>query len=85
MTIFITLSLAGTETGPFDLYSNVDGFTTPFATGVSRAALLAGYETTAPDGTITVRLDDLNALCTPSTTDIYTCAIPNCNISGENI
>ena len=43
MTIFITLSLAGTETGPFDLYSNVDGFTTPFDTGVSRAALLAGY------------------------------------------
>lgn len=85
MTIFITLSLAGTETGPFDLYSNVDGFTTPFATGVSRAALLAGYETTAPDGTITVRLDDLNALCTPSTTDIYTCAIPNCDFSGEII
>ena len=85
MTIFITLSLAGTETGPFDLYSNVDGFTTPFATGVSRAALLAGYETTAPDGTITVRLDDLNALCTPSTTDIYTCTIPNCDFSGEII
>jgi hypothetical protein len=85
MTIFITLSLAGTETGPFDLYSNVDGFTTPFDTGVSRAALLAGYETTALDGTITVRLDDLNALCTPSTTDIYTCAIPNCDFSGEII
>jgi len=85
MTILITLSLAGTETGPFDLYSNVNGFTTPFDSGVSRAALLAGYETTAPDGTITVRLDDLNALCTPSTTDIYSCAIPNCDFTGTII
>lgn len=85
MTIFITLSLAGTETGPFDLYSNVDGFTTPFDTGVSRAALLTGYEVTAPDGTITVRLDNLNPLCAPSTTDIYTCTIPNCDFSGEII
>ena len=85
MTIFITLSLAGTETGPFDLYSNVDGFTTPFDTGVSRAALLTGYEVTAPDGTITVRLDNLNPLCAPSTTDIYTCTTPNCDFSGEII
>ena len=85
MTIFITLSLAGIDSGPFDLYSNTDGFTTAFDTNVSRSNLLVGYETTAPDGTINVRLDDLNALCTPSTTDIYTCAIPNCDFSGEII
>jgi hypothetical protein len=85
MTIFITLSLAGTETGPFDLYSNINGFTTPFDTGVSRSALLAGYQTTAPDGTVIVRLDNLNPLCAPSTTDIYTCARPNCDFSGEII
>jgi hypothetical protein len=39
----ITLSSAGPETGPFDLYTNLDGFTTPFEVGVSKAALLAGF------------------------------------------
>ena len=86
MTIFITLSLAGADTGPFDLYSNVDGFVTPFETGVSKADLLSGFETSlAPDGTITVRLLDLSASCTPFTTDIYTCATPNCDFAGSII
>jgi hypothetical protein len=43
MTVLVTLTLAGTDVGPFNLYSNVDGYTTPLATGVSRAALIAGY------------------------------------------
>ena len=43
MTVLVTLTLAGSDTGPFNLFSNVDGFTTALATGVSRAALLAGY------------------------------------------
>jgi hypothetical protein len=86
MTIIITLSFAGADTGPFDLYSNVDGFVTPFETGVSKADLLSGYQTSlAPDGTITVRLLDLGALCTPNTTDIYSCATPNCDFSGSII
>lgn len=57
MTVLITLTTAGTDTGPFNLYSNVDGFVTPFATGVSRSALLAGYSaTTVPNGTTTIRV-----------------------------
>ncbi len=83
MIIFITLSFAGAESGPFDLYSDVDGFTTPFAQNVSKADLLLGYEVVAPDGTTTVRLFDLGADCIPSTTDIYNCATPNCDFSGE--
>jgi len=52
MTILITLTLAGSDTGPFNLYSNVDGYTTAFETGVSRAALVAGYTSIlVPDGT----------------------------------
>ena len=43
MVVTITISLAGAGTGPFDLYSNSDGFVTPFETGVSKAALEAGY------------------------------------------
>lgn len=43
MTVLITLTTAGSDTGPFNLYSNVDGYTTAFETGVSKAALIAGY------------------------------------------
>ena len=56
MYVFITLTSAGADAGPFNLYSNVDGFVSAFATGVSKAALLAGYSVIAPAGTITVRI-----------------------------
>lgn len=56
MYVFITLTSAGADAGPFNLYSNVDGFTSAFATGVSRTALLAGYSVIAPAGTTTVRI-----------------------------
>ena len=56
MTVLVTLTLAGTDVGPFNLYSNVDGYTTPLATGVSRAALLAGYSLTGvPDEAAVIR------------------------------
>ena len=64
MNIIITLTTAGTDTGPFSLFSNVDGYTTAFVTGVSRTALVAGYSTSlAPVGTTTVRVKS-NGLCT---------------------
>lgn len=64
MNIIITLTTAGTDTGPFSLFSNVDSYTTAFVTGVSKSALLAGYSTSlAPDGTTTVRVKS-TGLCT---------------------
>lgn len=52
MTVTITLTLAGSDTGPFDLYSDLDGYTSPFQTGVARSVLVAGLTTgTVPDGT----------------------------------
>lgn len=64
MTITITLSAAGVDTGPFSLFSDVDGYTTAFVTGVSRTSLLAGYTTTlAPVGTTIVRVQS-NGFCT---------------------
>ena len=64
MNILLTLTTAGTDTGPFSLFSNVDGYVTAFETGVSKAALLAGYLTTvAPVGTTTVRIKS-TGLCT---------------------
>jgi uncharacterized protein (TIGR02145 family) len=57
MTVLITLTTAGLDAGPFDLYSNVDGYSVPFETGVSKLALLAGYTSTlVTDNTITVRV-----------------------------
>jgi hypothetical protein len=56
MTVLVTLTLAGTDVGPFNLYSNADGFVAILATGISRAALLAGYSLAGvPDSATVVR------------------------------
>jgi hypothetical protein len=47
MDVLITLTTAGADTGPFNLFSNVDSYTTAFATGVAKSALVAGYLSTA--------------------------------------
>jgi len=47
MTVTITLTLAGSDTGPFDLYSDADGYTTAFETGIAKSSLLAGFTTSA--------------------------------------
>jgi hypothetical protein len=63
MTVLITLTTAGTDSGPFDLYSNLDGFTSAFETGVSKSALLAGYSSAlVPDYTTTIRVKS-NGVC----------------------
>lgn len=55
-TVLITLTLAGTDVGPFDLYSDADTFASAFETGVSRAALLAGYVSNlVPDLATTIK------------------------------
>lgn len=57
MTVLITLTTAGSSTGPFNLYSDLDGFSVPFETGVSKAALVAGYTSTlVPYGTSYIRV-----------------------------
>jgi hypothetical protein len=57
MTVLITLTVAGADSGPFNLYSDIDGFTSAFETGVSKAALLAGYSSSAvPDYTSIIRV-----------------------------
>lgn len=64
MIATITLTLAGADTGPFNLYSDLDGYTTAFETGVSKAALLAGYTTAlVPDGTNIIKVLS-TGLCT---------------------
>lgn len=57
MTVLITLTIAGADTGPFNLYSDLDGFVSAFETGVSKASLMAGYASAlVPDFTTTIRV-----------------------------
>lgn len=57
MTVLITLTAAGLDAGPFNLFSNIDGYSIAFATNVSKSALLAGYTSVVvPDFTTTVRV-----------------------------
>jgi len=57
MTVTITLTISGSNTGPFDLHSDFDAFATPFESGVARASLIAGYTTAlVPNGTNTIRI-----------------------------
>lgn len=66
MTVFVQLTTAGADTGPFDLYSDatVPPYGIAFATGVSKLQLLGGYTSPyAPTGTTIVRVQSTN-LCT---------------------
>lgn len=66
MTVLVTLTLAGADTGPFDIYSDADGYTTPLASGISKSALEAGYSLTGvPDGATIIRVTSLET-CTNS-------------------
>ena len=63
MTVLITLTTAGTDSGPFDLYSNLDGYISAFESGVSKSALLGGYSSAlVPDYTTTIRVKS-NGVC----------------------
>lgn len=85
MTIFIQLTIAGADVGPFNLYSDVDGFLTPFETNISRQSLIDGFLSTAvPTGTKQVKVQSM-ASCTnyvivtiipATTTTSTTTAIP---------
>lgn len=65
MTVLITLVLpVGGDAGPFNLYSNIDGYITPFATNISASALIAGYTATnVPDGTTIIKVQSVG-VCT---------------------
>jgi hypothetical protein len=88
MTVLITLTTAGTDSGPFDLYSDLDGYLSAFESGVSKASLLAGYPSAlVPDYTTIIRVRSNNGLCTnyveipveqPPTTTTTTTAIASC-------
>ena len=64
MIIVTTLVIPpGGDVGPFNLYSDSDGYTVPFATNVSATALQAGYSSTVPNDATIIRVIS-NGLCT---------------------
>jgi hypothetical protein len=78
MIVFLQLTTAGIDSGPFDLYSNFD-YDVPFETGVSRDSLIAGYSTTVPDNAIIVRITSIEDCI--SSVDI-TLRDVECNLEG---
>lgn len=63
-TVLITLTTAGADTGPFNLYSNVDGFLVAFETNVAKMDLEAGYTSyLVPDATLVIRVQSTGVLC----------------------
>jgi hypothetical protein len=64
MIIVTTLVIpVGGDAGPFDLYTDSDGYAVPFATNISAAALQAGYSSTVPNDATIVRVVSVGA-CT---------------------
>lgn len=70
-SVKITLTTAGAGTGPFNIYSNVDQFTTPFETNITKSSLVAGYTSTSvPDAATTIRVKSTGTTCAGSYTDL---------------
>jgi hypothetical protein len=81
MTGIITLNIAGTDTGPFNLYSNINGFISAFAVNITRAQLLTGYPTDAiPSLTTIIRIMSIG-----DCTNYIDVPLPNCLLIGTGI
>lgn len=64
MNVLIKLTTAGVDTGPFDLYSNSDGYLVPFASGIAKSTLETGFlATNVPSDAVTVRVQS-DGVCT---------------------
>jgi hypothetical protein len=76
-TLTLTLTATGADTGPlFDLYSNVDTYTTPFETNVAKSSLITGFTTTlVPNFTETIRVTSKGD-CTNSVDIAIPCTCP---------
>jgi len=63
-TATILLTVAGADSGPFNLLSNADSFSTPFEFNITRGSLLLGYTSSLiPDAATVVRVQSTGS-CT---------------------
>jgi hypothetical protein len=65
MQIFVKLNTAGSDTGPFMVYSNLNNYEAPAYGPYTKAQLLTGVTITVPDATTDVRIRN-NGKCTNS-------------------
>jgi hypothetical protein len=89
MIVIVTLTSPGANTGPFNLFSNVN-LVNPLVTGISRAALISGYTlNSVPDNATFIRATstgtctnslDINIVnpATPTTTTTTTNPLTSC-------
>jgi len=80
MIIFLQLTIAGSDSGPFNLYSDSNEFAEPpFETGVNKSLLEVGYSLDVPDGTETIKVvstgNCINFIDIPL-------LFPDCNLAG---
>lgn len=97
MDVYIKLTIAGTSTGPFDLYSDVDAFTNAFETAILRQSLIDGYiSTMAPPGTTQIKVQstgsctnyiiiDVAPPATPTTTTSSTTSAPTTTTTTTSV
>jgi hypothetical protein len=94
MTVYIQLITAGADTGPFNLYSNVDAYVSAFETSVSKIDLTSGYTSNiVPDGTTNIRVKssgscisyiDIPVSTTTTTTTTIACNCTEVTYIGES-
>jgi hypothetical protein len=63
MQVFVKLTSAGSDTGPFMVYSNIDGYVYAYGVNISKSALTTGLYITVPDYTTSVKIRS-NGKCT---------------------
>ena len=83
-SVIITLTTAGADTGPFDIYGNHDNYNAAIVTNIAKSSLLSGYTCSiVPDAATILRVKSNNGSCTnyinlnipvPSTTTTTTTA-----------
>jgi hypothetical protein len=96
MTVYIIFTSFGSDAGPFNLYSDVDGFSSAFASGVTKLQLITGFSyNSVPDGTTIIRAQSfgvctnfvdlpINLLPTTSTTSSSTTIAPSTTTTTSN-
>lgn len=85
MTVLLQLTIAAADTGPFELYSNMDGFTTAFETDIPKSVLVAGFSfTSVPDNAIVIRVKSLGT-CTNYTDIVLTSAGPTTTSTSTTV
>lgn len=63
-SVIITLTTAGADTGPFDIYGNHDNYSVAIVTSIAKSTLLSGYTCNiVPDDATILRIKSNNNSC----------------------